>query len=163
MHREAQPRTQDHAHASREQSSTTVGRHTGSQEGERESGLYSHRRLATLTATGQPKYQEGFGPLPDGFEYVEYNDVDELRALVKSLTRPRRARAVAALAVRARQGGAGAQGPLARLRAATCHGPRTGSQARRLPRTRCDTTAAQSTLISSWETRHQQTRCTLFS
>ncbi|EOD07239.1 acetylornithine aminotransferase [Emiliania huxleyi CCMP1516] len=52
--------------------------------------LYSHRRLATLTATGQPKYQEGFGPLPDGFAYVEYNDVDELRALVKSLTRPRR-------------------------------------------------------------------------
>mmetsp|Transcript_7999 Transcript_7999/g.25282 ORF Transcript_7999/g.25282 Transcript_7999/m.25282 type:complete len:448 (+) Transcript_7999:47-1390(+) len=48
------------------------------------------RTLATLTATGQPKYQEGFGPLPDGFEYVEYNDVDELRALVKSLTRPRR-------------------------------------------------------------------------
>ena len=41
--------------------------------------LYSHRRLATLTATGQPKYQEGFGPLPDGFAYVEYNDVDELK------------------------------------------------------------------------------------
>ncbi|MBR6267800.1 MAG: aminotransferase class III-fold pyridoxal phosphate-dependent enzyme, partial [Selenomonadaceae bacterium] len=28
------------------------------------------RTIATLTATGQPKYQEGFGPLPDGFDYV---------------------------------------------------------------------------------------------
>ena len=32
------------------------------------------RTIATLTATGQPKYQEGFGPLPAGFDYVPYND-----------------------------------------------------------------------------------------
>ncbi len=36
------------------------------------------RTVATLTATGQPKYQEGFGPLPEGFDYVSYNDIDEL-------------------------------------------------------------------------------------
>lgn len=39
------------------------------------------RTLATLTATGQPKYQQGFAPLPEGFEYVEYNDVEALEAL----------------------------------------------------------------------------------
>jgi acetylornithine aminotransferase len=43
------------------------------------------RTLATITATGQPKYQAGFGPLVQGFEYVPYNDVDALRALVKKI------------------------------------------------------------------------------
>lgn len=47
------------------------------------------RTLATLTATGQPKYQEGFGPLPEGFEYVTYNDIDELKELVAKLTKPK--------------------------------------------------------------------------
>lgn len=46
------------------------------------------RTIATLTATGQAKYQEGFGPLPGGFEYVTYNDIDELRAMAKQLARP---------------------------------------------------------------------------
>ena len=32
------------------------------------------RTLATVTATAQPKYQEGFGPLPGGFRYCDYND-----------------------------------------------------------------------------------------
>jgi acetylornithine/N-succinyldiaminopimelate aminotransferase len=41
------------------------------------------RTLATVTATGQPKYQKDFGPLPSGFEYVTYNDIDELRKTVK--------------------------------------------------------------------------------
>ena len=31
------------------------------------------RTIATLTATGQPKYQEGFGPLPEGFDYSKLN------------------------------------------------------------------------------------------
>lgn len=40
------------------------------------------RTLATLTATGQPKYQQGFEPLLPGFRYVPYNDVSALsRAL----------------------------------------------------------------------------------
>lgn len=36
------------------------------------------RTLATLTATGQPKYHQGFGPLPAGFDYVVYGDSDAL-------------------------------------------------------------------------------------
>ena len=43
------------------------------------------RTLATITATGQPKYQQGFGQLVPGFEYVPYNDIDALRALVKKI------------------------------------------------------------------------------
>ena len=44
------------------------------------------RTLATLTATGQPKYREGFGPLPEGFDYVHYGDVEELEALMSAKT-----------------------------------------------------------------------------
>ncbi len=33
------------------------------------------RTLATLTATGQPKYQKNFDPLVPGFEYIPYNDI----------------------------------------------------------------------------------------
>jgi len=33
------------------------------------------RTLATITATGQEKYQKGFEPLVDGFAYVPYNDI----------------------------------------------------------------------------------------
>ena len=36
------------------------------------------RTLASLTATGQPHYHEGFGPLPGGFSYVDYGDGDAL-------------------------------------------------------------------------------------
>ncbi|MEX2016340.1 MAG: aspartate aminotransferase family protein [Candidatus Hydrogenedentales bacterium] len=41
------------------------------------------RTLATLTATGQPKYQQGFEPLVPGFTYVPYDDVD---AIAKAIT-----------------------------------------------------------------------------
>lgn len=41
------------------------------------------RTLATITATGQPKFQEGFAPLPEGFSYVPFND---LEALEKAIT-----------------------------------------------------------------------------
>lgn len=44
------------------------------------------RTLATLTATGQPKYREGFGPLPGGFTYVEYGDGDALEAAMSDKT-----------------------------------------------------------------------------
>ncbi|MBR8829149.1 MAG: aspartate aminotransferase family protein [Gomphosphaeria aponina SAG 52.96 = DSM 107014] len=33
------------------------------------------RTLATVTATGQPKYQKDFQPLMPGFQYVPYNDI----------------------------------------------------------------------------------------
>jgi len=44
------------------------------------------RTIATLTATGQPKYHEGFGPLPEGFDYVHYNDIAELEKLMSDKT-----------------------------------------------------------------------------
>ncbi|WP_027405684.1 acetylornithine transaminase [Anaerovibrio sp. RM50] len=44
------------------------------------------RTIATLTATGQPKYQEGFGPLPEGFDYVPYNDIEALEKLMSNKT-----------------------------------------------------------------------------
>lgn len=44
------------------------------------------RTLATLTATGQPKYHKGFEPLPAGFDYVHYNDIDELAAKMSDKT-----------------------------------------------------------------------------
>ena len=44
------------------------------------------RTLGALAATGQPKYQEGFGPLPAGFKHVEINNIDELRAVVTEKT-----------------------------------------------------------------------------
>ena len=36
------------------------------------------RTMATVTATGQPKYHQGFEPLLPGFHYVSYNDIDAL-------------------------------------------------------------------------------------
>ncbi len=36
------------------------------------------RTMATVTATGQPKYHQGFEPLLSGFHYVAYNDIDAL-------------------------------------------------------------------------------------
>lgn len=44
------------------------------------------RTMATLTATGQPKYHEGFGPLPEGFDYVPYNDIDALEKMMGEKT-----------------------------------------------------------------------------
>ena len=44
------------------------------------------RTLATLTATGQPKYHKGFEPLPDGFDYVHYNDIEELAEKISDKT-----------------------------------------------------------------------------
>ncbi len=42
------------------------------------------RTLATVTATGQPKYHKGFTPMVQGFDYVPYNDIEALRATVAS-------------------------------------------------------------------------------
>jgi acetylornithine/N-succinyldiaminopimelate aminotransferase len=44
------------------------------------------RTLAALAATAQPKYQEGFAPLPSGFVPVPLNDIDALRAAVSPAT-----------------------------------------------------------------------------
>jgi len=44
------------------------------------------RTLATVTATAQPKYQEGFAPLPQGFGYLPFGDLDAVRARVGKQT-----------------------------------------------------------------------------
>lgn len=41
-------------------------------------GSFHGRTLATVTATAQPKYQEPFTPLPEGFHYVTVNDIEAL-------------------------------------------------------------------------------------
>ena len=37
------------------------------------------RTIATITATGQTKYPKGFAPLLPGFEYVEFNNKEDLK------------------------------------------------------------------------------------
>jgi acetylornithine/N-succinyldiaminopimelate aminotransferase len=41
-------------------------------------GSFHGRTFATITATAQPKYHDGFLPMLPGFEYVPFNDVDSL-------------------------------------------------------------------------------------
>ena len=43
-------------------------------------GSFHGRTLAAVTATAQPKYQEGYEPLPGGFRYIAFNDLDALDA-----------------------------------------------------------------------------------
>ena len=44
------------------------------------------RTLATITATGQEKFHKGFEPLPDGFRYVPFNDLNTLRKAISEKT-----------------------------------------------------------------------------
>lgn len=44
------------------------------------------RTYGALAATAQPKYQEGFGPMPGGFEYSTYGDVAALERAVDEKT-----------------------------------------------------------------------------
>jgi predicted acetylornithine/succinylornithine family transaminase len=44
------------------------------------------RTLATITATGQPKFQKGFEPLPEGFRYVPFNDLSALENAISNKT-----------------------------------------------------------------------------
>jgi len=44
------------------------------------------RTLGSLAATGQPKYQQGFGPLPAGFRFVEFGEVKQLEDAVTDAT-----------------------------------------------------------------------------
>ncbi|OLN32365.1 aspartate aminotransferase family protein [Desulfosporosinus metallidurans] len=44
------------------------------------------RTLATLTLTGQTKYQDGFDPLPVGFSYAALNNIEDLRSKVNQNT-----------------------------------------------------------------------------
>ena len=44
------------------------------------------RTIATVTAGGQPKYRQGFGPMPEGFRHLPYNDCNALAAAVSEKT-----------------------------------------------------------------------------
>lgn len=44
------------------------------------------RTLATLTATGQEKYQRGYGPLVPGFRYVPFNNIEALEKAIDEKT-----------------------------------------------------------------------------
>ncbi|MGB3560868.1 MAG: aminotransferase class III-fold pyridoxal phosphate-dependent enzyme, partial [Geitlerinemataceae cyanobacterium] len=63
------------------------------------------RTLATITATGQPKYQKNFNPLVPGFNYVPYNDIAALEAAIAELDRDERQ--VAAILLEPLQGEGG--------------------------------------------------------
>jgi len=49
-------------------------------------GSFHGRTLATLAATGQPKYHADFEPLVPGFKHVEFNNVEALEAAVNDRT-----------------------------------------------------------------------------
>ena len=44
------------------------------------------RTLATLTATGQAKVHQGFSPLPRGFTYATFNDLESVRRQITDQT-----------------------------------------------------------------------------
>lgn len=43
-------------------------------------GSFHGRTLAAVTATAQPKYQQGYEPLPAGFRYAAFNDIAAVEA-----------------------------------------------------------------------------------
>lgn len=45
-------------------------------------GSFHGRTMATMTATAQPKYQQGFEPLPGGFAYCPYNDFEAVERMM---------------------------------------------------------------------------------
>ncbi|MGP1385976.1 MAG: aspartate aminotransferase family protein [Thainema sp.] len=63
------------------------------------------RTLATITATGQPKYQKNFNPLMPGFYYVPYNDAAALETEIAELDQDQRQ--VAAILLEPLQGEGG--------------------------------------------------------
>jgi acetylornithine aminotransferase/acetylornithine/N-succinyldiaminopimelate aminotransferase len=50
------------------------------------SGSFHGRTLATVAATGQPKFHQGFEPLPAGFVHAGFGDPRELEALISDKT-----------------------------------------------------------------------------
>ena len=44
------------------------------------------RTFETLIATGQDKFHHGFGPLPQGFTHVEYNNIDAVKEAIDDNT-----------------------------------------------------------------------------
>jgi acetylornithine aminotransferase/acetylornithine/N-succinyldiaminopimelate aminotransferase len=49
-------------------------------------GSFHGRTLAAITATGQEKFHVGFSPLPEGFRYIPFNDVQCLEKAISKKT-----------------------------------------------------------------------------
>lgn len=49
-------------------------------------GSFHGRTLATVAATGQPKFHEGFEPLPQGFVHAEFGDPAVLEGMISDKT-----------------------------------------------------------------------------
>lgn len=45
-------------------------------------GSFHGRTFAAMSATAQPKYQDGFAPIVPGFHYARWGDLDSVRALL---------------------------------------------------------------------------------
>lgn len=65
------------------------------------------RTMASLSATGQPKYHQGFTPLVEGFHYVDYNDFPAMAQCIDRLDA--QGPAVAAVLLEPLQGEGGVQ------------------------------------------------------
>ena len=50
------------------------------------SGSFHGRTLATVAATGQPKFHQGFEPMPAGFVHADFGDSEELEKLINPTT-----------------------------------------------------------------------------
>ncbi|PIE64605.1 MAG: aspartate aminotransferase family protein [Desulfobacterales bacterium] len=49
-------------------------------------GSFHGRTLATVAATGQPKFHQGFEPLPEGFVHAEFGDIEALESKITERT-----------------------------------------------------------------------------
>jgi acetylornithine/N-succinyldiaminopimelate aminotransferase len=49
-------------------------------------GAFHGRTLAMISATGNPKYQKGFGPVVDGFDHVPFGNLNAVRDAITSQT-----------------------------------------------------------------------------
>lgn len=50
------------------------------------SGSFHGRTLATVAATGQPKFHQGFEPMPAGFVHARFGDPGELESMINETT-----------------------------------------------------------------------------
>jgi len=49
-------------------------------------GSFHGRTMATIAATGQEKVREGFGPVLEGFRYVQFGDLDAMASAISNKT-----------------------------------------------------------------------------
>ncbi|HIQ36425.1 MAG TPA: aspartate aminotransferase family protein [Desulfocapsa sulfexigens] len=49
-------------------------------------GSFHGRTLATIAATGQPRFREGFEPMPEGFSHAPFGNLNVLEAIITNQT-----------------------------------------------------------------------------